>query len=119
MAAFMNFLRCSKCQNFKIYHSGQCYPGHAGKAVLQLQKKLRVKQENPLVYSNLLIKLEGLDDGVLDHFCQFVTSASKMMNLEVNKKKSGKILFHLLIQDFGTRKVGKRKDGSMEKQAKE
>ena len=45
-----------------------------------------ILQENPLAYSNLLITLEGLDDGVLDHYCQFVTSASKMMNLEVTKK---------------------------------
>lgn len=43
-------------------------------------------QESPLAYSNLLIKLEGLDDGVLDHYCQFVTSACKMMKLQVNKK---------------------------------
>ena len=43
-------------------------------------------QESPLAYSNLLIKLEGLDDGVLDHYCQFVNSACKMMKLQVNKK---------------------------------
>ena len=39
-----------------------------------------------MAYSNLLIKLEGLDDGVLDHYCHFVTSACKMMKLQVNKK---------------------------------
>ena len=43
-------------------------------------------EENPFAYNHLLIKLEGLDDGVLDHYCQFVTSASKMMKLEVKKK---------------------------------
>ena len=49
-------------------------------------------QESPLAYSNLLIKLEGLDDGVLDHYCQFVISACKMMKLQVNKK-----YVHLLL----------------------
>lgn len=43
-------------------------------------------EENPFAYNHLLIKLEGLDDGVLDHYCQFVTSASKTMKLEVEKK---------------------------------
>jgi len=51
-------------------------------------------QESPLAYSNLLITLEGLDDGVLDHFCQFVTSTSKMMKLQVTKK------FNLVTENF-------------------
>ncbi|KAL9953199.1 hypothetical protein ACROYT_G040576 [Oculina patagonica] len=51
-------------------------------------------EENPLAYSDLLITLEGLDDAVLDHYCQFVTSASKMMNLEVKKK------FNLVTENF-------------------
>jgi len=51
-------------------------------------------QESPLAYSNLLIKLEGLDDGVLDHYCQFVISACKMMKLQVNKK------FNLVTENF-------------------
>lgn len=51
-------------------------------------------KENPLAYNHLLIKLEGLDDGVLDHYCQFVTSATKMMKLEVKKK------FNLVTENF-------------------
>ena len=49
-----------------------------------LQSKQFLKRY--LTYFNLLIKLEGLDSAVLENFCQFVVSASRMMNLEVTKK---------------------------------
>ncbi|XP_073247706.1 small ribosomal subunit protein uS10m-like isoform X2 [Porites lutea] len=47
-----------------------------------------------LTYFNLLIKLEGLDSAVLDNFCQFVVSASRMMDLKVTKK------FNLATETF-------------------
>ena len=51
---------------------------------LILQNKPLLKTR--LDYFDLLIKLEGLDRTVLDNFCRFVVSASKMMNLQVIKK---------------------------------
>ena len=57
--------------------NGSCY-------LIYWQSKQFLKRR--LTYFDLLIKLEGLDGAVLDNFCQFVASASKMMNLEVTKK---------------------------------
>jgi len=58
----------------------------------EIESKQFLKRQ--LTYFNLLIKLQGLDGVVLDNFCQFVVSASRMMNLEVTKK------FNLATENF-------------------
>lgn len=42
--------------------------------------------QRDLVYSNVLFKLEGLDEAILDNFCQFITSVSGMLDVEVTKQ---------------------------------
>lgn len=39
-----------------------------------------------LIYPNLLVTVKGYDPAVLDHYCQFIQSASHIFDLEVTKK---------------------------------
>lgn len=52
--------------------------------LIYFQNELLLKRKPS--YFNLLIRVEGLNDKVLDEFFQFVKSASKKMNLKVKKR---------------------------------